>query len=181
MVGCSLKIPSDIHVCGVITPSLVEYWLVLSNSIAAANGIEHYFWDPELVAESVFMEFGRSQADFHWVPGSSEDLLSIGFMRHSADFIPAHHHELHIAWPCFSLFTQQKGGGTVTIAHVYVDQSILQRGYQFKTWQFSSLDKIPQVGNFSIDGRRIAFPAAGYVLSCAFLCSVASFSKLLVH
>jgi hypothetical protein len=27
--------------------------------------------------------------------------------------------------------------------------------YQFQTWQFSSLDKIPQVANFSIDGRRI--------------------------
>jgi hypothetical protein len=76
-------------------------------------------------------------------------------MRHSADFIPAHHHELHIAWPCFILFTQQKGAGTVTIAHVYIDQSLLQRGYQFQTWQFSSLDKIPHVTNFSIDGRRI--------------------------
>jgi hypothetical protein len=49
-----------IHVRGVITPSLVEYWSVLSDSIAAANGIEHYFWNPGLAAGSVFMEFGRS-------------------------------------------------------------------------------------------------------------------------
>jgi hypothetical protein len=62
------------------------------------------------------MEFGRSQADFHWDPGSSKDLLSIWFMRHSADFIPAHHHELHIAWPCFILFTLQKGNLTSRMA-----------------------------------------------------------------
>jgi hypothetical protein len=74
--------------------------------VLADNAFESKFWDPGLAKWSEFMEFGRSQADFHWDPGSSDILLSIQFMRHSADFIPAHHHELNIAWPCFILFTQ---------------------------------------------------------------------------
>jgi hypothetical protein len=84
--------------------------------LSDAVGFEVKFWDPRLAKWSGFMEFGRSQADFHWDPGSSDVLLSIRFMRHSADFIPAHHHELHMAWPCFMLFTQQKGSGTSRLA-----------------------------------------------------------------
>jgi hypothetical protein len=104
-----------IHIHGITTQTLGENWLVLSDAVDTV-GFESKFWDSELAKWSGFMEFGRSQADFHQDPGSSDVLLSIRFMRHSADFIPAHHHELHMAWPCFMLFTQQKGNGTSRLA-----------------------------------------------------------------
>jgi hypothetical protein len=77
---------------------------VFSAVIAVAE-IEQRFWAPGSAKWSEFMEFGRSRADFHWDPGSSEDLRYIRFMRHSA-----HYHELHIAWLCFIVLTQQKCG-----------------------------------------------------------------------
>jgi hypothetical protein len=111
---------------------------------------------------------------------SSKDLLSIRFLRHNADFIPAHHHELHIAWPCFILFTQQKGSGTSRMAPeimwvislvstnclnsedlanawdivLLIDESRLQREGQFKVWQFSSLVELTQVDYCVVDGRN---------------------------
>jgi hypothetical protein len=91
-------------------------------------GFEHRFWDPGAPEDSQFIGF----ADFNpthypelsidefqqkfWDPRSSEELMSMQFMRRSADFIPAHYHELHIAWPCFIVLTQQKGSGTSKLA-----------------------------------------------------------------
>jgi hypothetical protein len=91
---------------GASTTYKVQMWHVVSD-IVAADEFEYKFWDPRLAKWSGFMEFGRSHADFHWDPGSSEDQLSSRFMRHSVDFIPAHYRELHIVWPCVIVLTQQ--------------------------------------------------------------------------
>jgi hypothetical protein len=79
--GFGLFIPTQ----SASTTYKVQIWHVVSD-IIAADEFEYKFWDP----------------------GSSKDQLSSQFMRHSADFIPAPYRELHIAWSCVIVLTQQK-------------------------------------------------------------------------
>jgi hypothetical protein len=89
--------------------------------VIAVAEIEQRFWDPGLARCSGPMEFGRYYTDFHWDPGSSEDLLSMRFMMHSTDFILAQYHELHIVRPCFIVSTQQKCGELAVGCMVFSD------------------------------------------------------------
>jgi hypothetical protein len=95
------------HVHGVVSPSLVENWSVLSDSIDRV-GFEHRFWDPGAPEDSQFIGFADCNPTHYpelsidefqqkfWDPRSSDELMSMQFMRRSTDFIPAQYHELHI-------------------------------------------------------------------------------------
>jgi hypothetical protein len=125
------------HIYGIVTPTLGENQSVLSDSVDTV-GFESKFWGPRLAKWSGFMEFGRCRADFHWDPGSSEALLSIWFIILSADSKPAHHHELHVAWPCFIVLMQQKCNEPYEIARelaVLAVGCIVYTDYVLKSFQ----------------------------------------------